>query len=113
MNEWTKNQKFGWIEEYSGCSCSSVEKRKKDLLGYCKYHGGDHKNRSRFPIDKDTQFTIKTKTHENLKHIITPFSDHIKVVVRIDGKCFDFTISQAGDADSIYIEVGEEVDENN
>ena len=49
-------QKYGWIEEYQGCPCCTVERRKKDLLGYCQFHGGSHKNRSRFPIDDATQF---------------------------------------------------------
>ena len=44
--------KYGWIEEYQGCSCCTVELRRKDLLGYCKFHGGDHKNRMKIPYEK-------------------------------------------------------------
>ena len=29
-----------YLEEYK-CGCSQVEKLKRDLLGYCKYHGDD------------------------------------------------------------------------
>lgn len=38
-----------WIEQYMPCGCSSDARLKKDLLGYCKYHGGDAKVRYRLP----------------------------------------------------------------
>ena len=37
-----------WIEEYP-CGCTHVEKRKEDLLGYCKYHGEDWINIYKLP----------------------------------------------------------------
>lgn len=45
---------FGYLEEYDGCACCSVEFRKKDLLGYCKFHGGSRKRGStmRIQIEK-------------------------------------------------------------
>lgn len=33
-----KPRKGKWLEEYP-CGCSSVQPRKKDLLGYCSVHG--------------------------------------------------------------------------
>jgi hypothetical protein len=34
----------GWWEEYK-CGCTSdTVKRKKDLLGYCKFHGEDRRH---------------------------------------------------------------------
>ena len=33
----------GWLEEYA-CGCTDIQKHKKDLLGYCKYHGDEAVN---------------------------------------------------------------------
>ena len=30
----------GWLAEYA-CGCTDIQKHKKDLLGYCKYHGDE------------------------------------------------------------------------
>jgi len=32
-----------WMEEYKHCSCSQIERKKSDLLGYCRRHGNDRK----------------------------------------------------------------------
>lgn len=38
-----REARAGWWEEY-GCGCvSDTVRRKKDLLGYCKYHGNDRR----------------------------------------------------------------------
>lgn len=31
--------KWVWMEEYKTCSCSQIERKKSDLLGYCSRHG--------------------------------------------------------------------------
>ena len=42
----------GWLkqaEEYERCSCTQIEKRKKDLLGYCSRHFTDRKRVTKIP----------------------------------------------------------------
>lgn len=35
----------GWFEEYKFCGCvSEVVATKKELVGYCKFHGGDRRH---------------------------------------------------------------------
>lgn len=43
-----------YFEEYSGCSCvSQYELKMKDLLGYCKFHGGDRRHKFCVDITKE------------------------------------------------------------
>lgn len=38
------SDKVYWIEEYVTCGCSTVERKQKDLPGYCPTHGTDRAN---------------------------------------------------------------------
>jgi hypothetical protein len=48
--------KFEWIEHYK-CGCIAVESRKKDLLGYCSWHGADVLERLKRPLFKNKKVT--------------------------------------------------------
>lgn len=45
----------GWLREYS-CSCTEVQRYKKELTGYCGYHGEDAINTYR--IDDITDLKV-------------------------------------------------------
>lgn len=33
-----------WIEEYKGCGCSLVARRRDELVGYCSKHGNNRQS---------------------------------------------------------------------
>ena len=43
-----------YMEEYKHCSCSQMERKKSDLLGYCRRHGNDRKYVIKLPADNVT-----------------------------------------------------------
>jgi hypothetical protein len=45
----TAGQRYVYLEEYERCSCTQIEKRKKDLLGYCSRHFTDRKRVMKIP----------------------------------------------------------------
>ena len=42
---------YVYMEEYKTCSCTQIERRKSDLLGYCSRHGTDKKRVTKLPDD--------------------------------------------------------------
>ena len=44
MSRDSEPQRDRWMEEYANCGCSSDAPRRRELLGYCRYHGTQRKH---------------------------------------------------------------------
>ena len=42
-----------YMEEYKHCSCTQIEHKKSDLMGYCRRHGNDRKYVIKLPNGGD------------------------------------------------------------
>ena len=53
-NKTTTKEKGKWLEEYE-CGCTFVAKKKKELIGYCSYHGENRINLYKLEKSKEIE----------------------------------------------------------